>query len=244
MAKSNENAAAALPPVLALRLPLSDKTLDLKGVNTVLSSAQSREKALKILQYSAKLLAYALVRAAGDLKTWGKHFEALAKALSTARRFFKFLRWIKHFEDISDARAEKSPLMRRLLLLDVACNLAADIGEDVTSLEKVGIVRKGTLPARTEYYSNWCQLVLAIVEIAVSWVKASRAREKSSAPGAPLEVRRKHAMAELELSKFVADLVKAFWDCELGFASELAFCISGLWAALVSTHKYALRALK
>ena len=30
---------------------------------------------------------------------------------------------------------------------------------------------------------------------------------------------------------------QAFWDCELSFASELAFIFSGLWAALVSTHK-------
>merc|ERR1712039_936113 len=106
-------------------------------------------------------------------------------SLSTARRCFKFLRWIKHFEDIADARADKNPAVQRLLLLDVACNLAADISEDITSLEKVGILKKGTLPARTEYYSNWCQLVLAVVEIAVSYVKVGRAREKALVPDAP-----------------------------------------------------------
>jgi len=226
-------------------LPLSDRALDLKGVNTALSSAQTREKSLKILQYSSKLLAYILLRVTGELaKTWGKHFEGLAKSLSTARRFFKFFRWWKHFEDLAEARDDKCSNFRKLLYLDVACNLAADISEDITSLEKVGILRKGTLPARTEYYSNWCQLVLAAVEIAVSHVKAKRAREKAAAPGATLAVQRKRALSELEFSKFIADLIKAFYDCELSFASELAFVLSGLWAALVSTHKYCLKALK
>ncbi|CAK0802827.1 unnamed protein product, partial [Prorocentrum cordatum] len=116
--------------------------------------------------------------------------------------------------------------------------------EDITSLEKVGVLRKGTLPARTEYYSNWCQLVLAVVEIAVSHVKARRAREKAAAPDATVAARRKRALCELEFSKFIADLIKGFYDCELSFASELAFILSGLWASLVSTHKYCLKALK
>eukprot|EP00931_Biecheleriopsis_adriatica_P069302 TRINITY_DN43168_c0_g1_i1.p1 TRINITY_DN43168_c0_g1~~TRINITY_DN43168_c0_g1_i1.p1 ORF type:complete len:244 (-),score=73.28 TRINITY_DN43168_c0_g1_i1:4-735(-) len=228
--------------VMTITLPLSDKAVDLKAANKMLSSAQTREKALKILQYSAKLFAYFLSRVSDG--SWGKHFEALGKGLSTARRFFKFMRFMKHFEDIAEAREEKNPAFRRLLLLDVACNVVADVSEDFTSLEKVGILKKGSLPKRTEYYSNWCQLVLAVVEIFVSKVKAQRAAEKAASPDASLEVQRKHTMAKLEFSKFVADLIKAFWDCELSFASELAFCISGLWAAIVSTHKYALRALK
>jgi len=236
---------APLPTLaLAVKLPLSEKIIDLKGTNTMLSSAQTREKALKVVQYSAKLAAYILARTWRDMSALGKHCEALAKSLSTARRFFKFFRWLKHFEDIAEAKAEKDRSFGRLLMLDVACNLVADISEDITSLEKVGILRKGTLPKRTEYYSNWCQLVLAVVEIAVSNIKAQRARKKASSPDAPLEVQRKRTMAELEFSKYIADLLKAFWDCELFFASELAFCLSGLWAALVSSHKYAFKALK
>jgi len=230
---------------LQIFLPLSDKCLDLGGLNIALSSAQTREKSLKILQYSARLAAYFLMQSAREsLAAWGKHCEALGKQLSTARRFFKFLRWFKHFEDIKDARAEKSGGFKKILYLDIACNLAADISEDFTSLEKVGILRKGTLPKRTEYYSNWAQLVLAVVEIVASWVKAKRAREKSSAPDAAPATHQKKRLAELELSKYLADLVKAFYDCELSFASELAFILSGLWASLVSTHKYALKALK
>lgn len=228
-----------------LRLPLSDKDLDLKAINKILSSAQTREKALKVFQYTAKLLSYFLVRgAAASVKDWGKHFEALAKNLSAARRFFKLMRFMKHFEDIAEAREEKSSGFRSLLFLDVACNVVADVSEDFTSLEKLGFVRKGTLPKRTEYYSNWCQLALAVVEIFVHKVKADRAQEKAAAPGATLEVQRKNTTAKLELSKFFADLIKAFWDCEVSFASELLFCLSGLWAALISSHKYMLRAIK
>ncbi|CAE7683596.1 unnamed protein product [Symbiodinium pilosum] len=154
---------------------------------------------------------------------------------------------MKHFEDLAEAREEKDPAFRSLLFLDVLANLVADISEDWTSLEKLGILRKGTLHPRTEYYANWCQLVLAVVEILVTKKKVDRAKEKASASMASAsgpETQRKAVLAQLELSKFVADLVKAFWDCELPFASELAFCVSGLWAALVSTHKYALRAIK
>ena len=245
---TNAEATAQLqvvsPTNNALRLPLSDKALDLKGINKILSSAQTREKALKILQYFAKMLAYSLLRSGKSLADLGKHFESLSKALSTARRCFKFMRFMKHFEDIEDARAEKDAGFRRLLYVDIVCNVAADVSEDFTSLEKVGILRKGTLPKRTEYYSNWCQLALAVVEILVSRVKAQRAAAKAASPDASLEVKRKSVMANLEFSKFIADLVKGFYDCELSFASELAFIVSGLWAALVSSHKYALRALK
>lgn len=245
-ADSGAPEASATALVVAPRLPLSDKRLNLQALSTLISSAQTREKALKILQYASKLAGYLLARAVRDL-FWAKHCDGLAKNLSTARRFFKFFRWLKHFEDIADARAEaeKSPAFSRLLYMDIACNLAADISEDFTSLEKVGILPKGRLPKRTEYYSNWCQLVLAVVEIAVSYVKASRTRASASKQVTPtLATQRKVAMANLELSKFLADLGKAFWDCELSFASEFAFCVCGLWAALVSTHKYAVKALK
>ncbi|CAJ1334282.1 unnamed protein product [Effrenium voratum] len=224
------------------RLPLSDKDLDLKAANKILSSAQTREKCLKILQYASRLVGYILLRS--SWKDWGKHFETLSKSLSTARRFFKFFRFIKHFEDLAEAGEEKDPTFQKMLYLDVAANVVADVSEDWTSLEKVGILKKGSLHPRTEYYANWCQLVLAVVEVVVTKIKADRASEKASKPDAPVEVQRKKTMAQLEFSKFVADLIKAFWDCELSFASELAFILSGLWAALISTHKYALRVLK
>merc|ERR1712232_1079591 len=99
-------------------------------------------------------------------------------------------------EDVMDSCADGSDRFSWLLFLEVACNIAADVSEDVTSLEKLGVVRKGVLPKRTEYYANWCQLVLAVVEIVVSHVKARRAKEKSEAAGGlDVEKRRKSQMA-------------------------------------------------
>ena len=37
------------------------------------------------------------------------------------------------------------------------------------------------LPSHLRYYANWCQLVLAVVEILVTKKKVDRAKEKASA---------------------------------------------------------------
>ena len=44
----------------------------------------------------------------------------------------------------------RSGAFRALLTLDVAANVVADVSEDWTSLEKLGVLRKGTLHPRTE----------------------------------------------------------------------------------------------
>ena len=130
-----------------------------------------------------------------------------------------------------------------MFFLDILCNIVADLSEDTTSLLKVGIVPKGWLPARTEYYANFPQLVLAVVEIVASGVKARRARAKALKKPGP-DTKAKAALADLEHSKFWADLGKAFWDCELSFASEGLFVLCGFWAGLVSTHKYGVKVMK
>lgn len=58
----------------------------------------------------------------------------VAKTTSTARRFFKAFRWLKHFEDIPDARKEKGAFVRRLLMFDIGANFIADISEDITTV--------------------------------------------------------------------------------------------------------------
>ncbi|CAE7683615.1 unnamed protein product [Symbiodinium pilosum] len=92
---STSSSAASKEPVY-FRLPLSEKELDLKAANKILSSAQTREKFLKILQYGSKLLSYFLLRSGNE---WGKHFESLSKNLSTARRFFKLMRTSSALQD-------------------------------------------------------------------------------------------------------------------------------------------------
>lgn len=228
-------------PVLP-RIPLSDHRVDLNTINVVLSSAQSREKCLKIVQYVFKLAAYLLLHFAGmfalasRLQTW-------SKSVSQARRYFKFIRWMKHFQDIGAANEDFNRWFRKVLWFDILCNLAADICEDICSLERLGFLQAGTLPSETEYWANFCQLVLALVEIFVAIVRRRRLH-KMYALDPSVALGRRLTMANLELSKFVADVGKAFWDCELSFASEFLFCVCGLWAALVSTHKFIIKALK
>lgn len=49
----------------------------------------------------------------------------------------------------------------------------------------------------------------------------------------------------LEVVKYIADFIKALWDCELkSISSELSFCIAGLVAGILSTHKQMLKCVK
>lgn len=245
---------ALVVPFVPPRLPLSDHRFDLKTSVALLSSAQSREKCLKIVQYIAKLLAYVLASFAsiGDnTMRWSAHATELAKSTSQARRFFKLFRWVKHFEDVAPARSEASFAVACLMVLSIFWNLVADLSEDICSLERLGFVTKGTFPVWAELNANRCQLVLASVEIALSLVRFRRFSRAAAAAAAQdgdssllQSAWRRRCMAALELSKFCADVGKAFWDCELSFASELLFILCGLWASLVSTHKFALRAIK
>lgn len=229
--------------LLSFRFPLSDYAIDLRSVNIFLSSAQSREKFLKILQYLTKLMAYCLaIHFSHSVLAVSLvvRLETSAKALSQARRFFKFFRWMKHIQDLGAARREQNHSFRWLLFVNFALNIAADTSEDICSLERLGILGKGTLPIYFEYCANCFQLVLAAGEICAAWVRRQRVRCYADQT---VGVQRRFAMANLEFSKFVCDLGKAFWDCEFSFASELLFCVCGLWAAIVSTHKNVLKAL-
>lgn len=60
-------------------------------------------------------------------------------------------------------------------------NMTADISEDFTSLGKLKILMPGVIPERTEYYSNWCQFVLAMVEICVQTTLFASAHSKNRA---------------------------------------------------------------
>ena len=51
-------------------------------------------------------------------------------------------------------------------------------------------------------------------------------------------------MVRLEMCKFVSDLGKAFYDCELAFAHEGIFIGCALFSALLSTHKNMVKVLK
>jgi len=228
------------------RVPLTDAVYGQETLNKLANTAQVREKGLKILQYVLRGSAYC---ALFDKET-SKHLKTLSKSTSVARRFFKFFRWVKHFEDLAEAKAEQGRVMRGLLFLRVAANFGADWAEDVCSLERVTILPKGTLSVEFMLFAEYCQLALALVEIFVTSVRAHKELELTTlAEAAPVDPsdrvsekklvaqQRKLALVRLELIKFVSDVGKALFDCELSFAHEGVFIGCSLFSGILSTHK-------
>ena len=94
-------------------------------------------------------------------------------------------------------------------------------------------------------------LALALVEI---WVTSARARREAelsllaeeAGVAAPklLSQQRKLALVRLELVKFVSDVGKAIFDCELYFAHEGVFIGCALFSGILSTHKNMFKILK
>ena len=75
-----------------------------------LTHVQVREKGLKVLQYVLRGVAYSAVLS----PALSKELKSLSKATSVARRYFKFGRWVKHFEDLEEAHEQKDIIMRGL----------------------------------------------------------------------------------------------------------------------------------
>jgi len=224
------------------RVPLTDAVLEIGTINKFANSCQVREKGLKIVQYIFKLGAYSKIFS----KDVGGVLKSLSKTTSIARRFFKFCRWVKHFEDYKAAKDEAPGLMRWLLYLRVAANLGADWAEDICSLERIGFLPKGTLSVEFMLFAEYCQLVLALIEIGISAVMVRKQQEVSELAEEKKRVaqQRKLALMRLELVKFVSDIGKAIFDCELHFAHEGVFIGCSLFSALVSTHKNMVKVLK
>ena len=158
---------------------------------------------------------------------------------------------MKHFEDLAEAKEQKQAVMRSLLYFRIAANFGADWAEDVCSLERVGVLPKGTLSVEFMLFAEYCQLALALVEILVTGVRARKEREvagKAAAAGAEpaklLKQRRKLALVRLELIKYVSDVGKALYDCELAVSHEGVFIGCSLFSAIVSTHKNMFKVLK
>jgi hypothetical protein len=243
----------ASPRASWLSVPLTDDILSIEVLNKFANSCQVREKGLKIVQYILKGGAYCGLFS----KPVGSAMKSLSKTTSIARRFFKFCRWIKHFEDYKAAKEEKSSMMRMLLYIRVCANLGADWAEDVCSLERIGFLPKGTLSVGFMLFAEYCQLALALIEMCISTVMVRKQQEVSEVvesatllkpgaevPKAVLKNRRKLALMRLELVKFVSDIGKAIYDCELHFAHEGVFIGCSLFSALVSTHKNMVKVLK
>ena len=92
---------------------------------------------------------------------------------------------------------------------------------------------------------------LAVVEVVVTKARETKekhvfdlARSVGASSTELTKLRRKCAMVRLEMCKFVSDLGKAFYDCELSFAHEGVFIGCALFSALLSTHKNMVKVLK
>jgi hypothetical protein len=225
-----------------LHIPLTDAELSVGTINKFANSCQVREKSLKILQYLLKGTAY--------LKLFDKgtstQLNALSKLTSIARRYFKFCRWVKHFDDLKEAQNESNSILRVLLYLRVAANLGADWAEDVCSLERIGFLPKGTLSVEFMLFAEYCQLALALIEIGISnaLVRAQQEASDQAAASKAAKEQRKLALLRLELVKFISDVGKAIYDCELKFSHEGVFIGCALFSAIISTHKNMVKVLK
>jgi len=236
-----------------IRVPLTDFPFGVTMVNKLANSTQVREKTLKVLQYLLRGAAYS-----GYLsKEYSKELKKLSKVTSIARRCFKFLRWVKHFEDLKEASEQKGAVMKFLLFFRVAANFGADWAEDVCSLERVGLLPAGTLSVEFMLFAEYCQLALALVEIFVTGVRTQKelqltvlAHQKAKSgvdtvsEAKLLTQDRKLALVRLELIKFVSDVGKAIYDCELPYAHEGVFIGCSLFSGVLSTHKNMVKALK
>ena len=100
-------------------------------------------------------------------------------------------------------------------------------------------------------FAEFCQMVLAMVEMYVTSAKAKQEQGKTeklvasdAAADKLLKQQRKLTMTRLELVKYVSDMGKAIYDCELRFAHEGVFITCSLFSAVVSTHKNMFKVLK
>jgi len=225
-----------------LHIPLTDAELSVGTINKFANSCQVREKSLKILQYLLKGTAYLKLFDKGT----SKRLNDISKVTSIARRYFKFCRWVKHFDDLKEAQTESNSILRVLLYLRVAANLGADWAEDVCSLERIGFLPKGTLSVEFMLFAEYCQLALALIEIGISnaLVRAQQEASDQAAASKAAKEQRKLALLRLELVKFISDVGKAIYDCELKFSHEGVFIGCALFSAIISTHKNMVKVLK
>jgi len=214
--------------------------IGLREGNKLISSAQVREKGLKIVQYALKLWIYCF-----PLDPLAPSLGVCAKNVSIARRFFKYGRWLKHFEDVKEAKKQKQLWMRALLYFEFWFNLGADLAEDLCSLERIGLLPKGTLGVEILLWAEYFQLILALVEVVITYIKVQRQRAKLQKTEVDACGRegRKMDLVRLELLKFVFDIGKAVYDCQFQWSHEGFFIICGFCSAVISTHKNMVKVL-
>ena len=229
-----------------------------------LASTDVREKGLKVVQYGAKLVHYHLSRTdAADPNA--KRAKGVATWLSTARRCMKLLRWLKYFGNLKDAEKERVPVLSTAMYVDVAAGVFADTLQDAITLEKIGVLKKGTLPKGLARTAAWAELIVAVIGIVTSWTKVARAQAKVMAGMTDLKQKKQHDEREawkvsatevkrhagkvfdgqISVVKGACDAVRSVDDLELvGDLTLGVGLVCGLMSGALSGYQKVLKACK
>lgn len=194
---------------------LTKRMEDAGQVVAALSGSVSfRDKSLKILQTLCKLIVRQIHALRwGSLALFGERLDGTAQACSTGRRMFALLRWLRYSVDLRAAGREPNPQERVLTQVEVLTALAADIIQDITTLEKVGIIPKGSVPKWLERIAPQLDLLFTAVVLVNGSMRLARAYDEygiSAAGGATASARKhKLAMQQLALLKYTIDFCLA-----------------------------------
>ena len=215
-----------------------------------LASTDVREKGLKVVQYAAKLLHYYLSRA-NPSDPNAKRAKAVSKWLSTGRRLMKLLRWIKYFGDLEDAEKEEVPALSTAMYVAFGAGVFADTLQDALTLEKIGVLKKGTLPPTFERYANSAELIVAVIGITTSVFKVSRGQAKVATAIRECKAEKTNSaaqkvfLAQLGLIKNACDTVRSVDDLELAGDLTLGVgLVCGLMSGALSGYTKVLKAVK
>ena len=227
-----------------------------------MASTDVREKGLKVVQYGAKLVHYYLSRIdATDPDA--KRAKGVATWISTARRCMKLLRWLKYFGNLKDAEQEKVPALSTAMYANVAAGVFADTLQDAITLQKIGVLKKGTLPKGLERKAAWAELFVAVIGIVTSYAKVARAQVRVTVGVADLKLKKqqdergawkvsatavkKHAGkvfdGQISLVKSACDTVRSVDDLELvGDLTLGVGLVCGLMSGALSGYQKVLKA--
>ena len=180
-------------------------------------SAEFREKAVKAIQYLAKLL---------DL-------QELSKAASAARRFMSLLKWVKYFDDARAARALPSQPLRGLACSECYVVTAMDGIQDIITLDKFNLL-PFKLPKAFERTAALLDVLLASIGILIGLVKLSATKVTD-------ELFPFAQSARVALLKSLCDFVKNVDAAKLMAPGRHLAALGGLLGAAISTDKIAFK---
>jgi len=200
-------------------------------------SLDFRDKLLKVVVYACKL---------GALYNGSKKLAHIAKQISSARKIFALLHWVKYSDDARSALVEPPGAFRAMSLLDTALTLLSDMGSDLSTLGSLGVV---PLSKRHMELIDWWSTVIDAAYCLVAMVTGAvgLARKQRALAAAPPDkqagAQRKVTLGRLGVLKYCLDFVKDCHGAGLhglrgeGVPATVAIT-AGLLSGAISTHKW------